>query len=121
MVPSESSLLPASPILPSDGLLHIGTVPRLISESLSSQEPIPVAAVYPSAFEGVPDYELLKWKRPDLDVSFLFPDMTIQCSHKTLEAFLIQETPRMVYIKGFLTEADRKHLIEIRYVLNMRF
>ncbi|KAL3484507.1 hypothetical protein BJX62DRAFT_230192 [Aspergillus germanicus] len=55
----------------------------------------------------------IPWKRPELDLSFLFPDMTIQCSHNTLEAFLIQETPRMVYIKGFLTEAERKHLIEM--------
>lgn len=116
MLPSGNNLLATSPIPPSDGPPYMGTVPELMVQSLSDDTTIPVAVVQQSGSEVDPDEELLNWKRPPLEVSIFLPDMMVECAHDNLEAFLIQETPRMVYIKGFLSEAERNHLMEIRYV-----
>lgn len=116
MLPSGNNLPATSPIPPSDGPPYMGTVPELMVQSLSDDTTIPVAVVQQSGSEVDPDEELLNWKRPPLEVSIFLPDMMVECAHDNLEAFLIQETPRMVYIKGFLSEAERNHLMEIRYV-----
>ena len=57
---------------------------------------------------------------PSNFLEFLQPDSSIECPDHEFEAFLLGESPRMLYIEGFLSEEERLHVIENRYVRRCR-
>ena len=83
---------------------------------LSIADQIPVLMVGQSGPGSRRDEEILSWHDPSLQVPIVLPDMALECPLGNLEAILISENPRMVYLKDFVTEIERKHIIKIRFV-----
>lgn len=59
--------------------------------------------------------------RPQLNESLIAiessNDTTIDCPHDAYSVHILSREPLVMYIENFLSAAERKHLLEIRYTL----
>ncbi|KAE8327728.1 hypothetical protein BDV39DRAFT_204744 [Aspergillus sergii] len=88
------------------------SVSQLEGQLLTADQ-IPVLTVEQSRPGSRRDEEILSWHDPSLQVPIVLPDMALECPLGNLEAILISESPRMIYLKDFVTEVERKHIIKI--------
>ncbi|PYH84416.1 hypothetical protein BO82DRAFT_329764 [Aspergillus uvarum CBS 121591] len=54
----------------------------------------------------------LPTEHPSSFLKFIQPDSSIDCPDHEFQAYLIAESPRMIYIESFLREDERLHLLE---------
>ncbi|KAE8145752.1 hypothetical protein BDV25DRAFT_144367 [Aspergillus avenaceus] len=112
MTLTGTDLLASPTPLPSNPYLYAEDVSHLNGQLFDSDS-IPKATVGQQESEAELEQYLLNWSDLPLEVPFVFPDMTTQCLYGSLDAILISEGPRMLYLKGFVTEAERNHLMAI--------
>jgi hypothetical protein len=62
--------------------------------------------------------------RPQLNESLLAldgpNDTAVECSPDAYAARILSREPLVVYLEGFLSEEERRHLLEIRYVCDAK-
>ena len=51
--------------------------------------------------------------------SLVYPDKDLRCPKHEFDVHIFSTSPLVVYIDGFLSEAEADHLVEIRYYHNI--
>ncbi|OJJ42208.1 hypothetical protein ASPZODRAFT_147691 [Penicilliopsis zonata CBS 506.65] len=116
-----SSIIQAQGILPlflnvstslGSGLIIHGISLGDGNQFFSLGEKIPAVATSASVQTHTPD-STLSPQHPANFLEFVQPDQSIECPEHDFQAYLIAESPRMIYIESFLSEEERQHVMAI--------